>query len=207
MTLLDRIILLITGLVALYTILRFYNAHQKSPRTAYVLYMLSFAVLFVAGVLLILFGYGLLQSPWVAVVTSLIPLCLATGLVYDLKPEWAKGYSIYAIVGFVLVAIVYLGGQEQWAKFVMPLVHGVAGLTIVLLPVWAVSQGVAPGSFLLVSVGGILIGLGGIALTFLKLGKVFLFFTQDFVFTILAPLLLLMTLAYTWGFVKRLLAQ
>ncbi len=207
MTWLDRIILLITGLVALYAVWRLYNAHQKSPKTAYLLYMLSFIVLFVAGVLLILFGYGLLASPWVAVVTSLIPLALATGLVYDLKPEWAKAYTVYAVVGFVLVVVVYLGGLTQLTKIVMPLVHGVAGLTIVLLPIWAVQQGTVPGGFVLVSVGGVLIGLGGIALTFLKIGKQFLFFSQEFVFTILAPLLLLMTLAYTWGLVQKILAK
>ncbi len=206
MTLVDRVLLLITGLVALYLIWRLYTAHQKSPKTAYLLYILSFAVLFIAGVLLIIFGYGLLESPWVAVVTSLIPLALATGLVYDLKPEWAKGYSIYAVIGLLLVAVVYLGGIQQLAKIVMPIVHGIAGLTIVLLPLWAVKEGLAPGGFVLVSVGGVLIGLGGIALTFLKLGKQFLFFSQDFVFAILAPLLLLMTLAYAWGIVKKLLA-
>jgi hypothetical protein len=54
-----------------------------------------------------------------------------------------------------------------------------------------------------VTVGGALIGLGGIALAFLKAGGQLLFFSADFVFTILAPLLL-MTLAITWGFVKNI---
>lgn len=206
MTWLDRIILLLTGLTALYALWRVYQAHQKAPKTAYVLYMVSFAVLFVAGVLLILFGYGLLASPWVVVVTTLIPLCLATGLIYDLKPTWAKGYAIFSVLGFVAIAVVYLGGQEQLAKFVMPVVHGVAGWTIVLVPLWAVSKGTAPGGFVLVAVGGMLIGLGGIALAFLKMGKQFLFFSQELVLTILAPLLFLMTLAYAWGFVKKLVS-
>ncbi len=207
MSWLDRILLLLTGLAALYALARFYQAYNKSPRTAYLAYMLSFLVLLVAGVLLIFLGYGLLGSPWVVIVTTLIPLGLATGLVYDLKPEWGKGYLAYAVVGFLAIAAVYLGGMQSLAKVVMPLVHGIAGLTIVLLPLWAVSQGTAPAGFVWVSVGGVLIGLGGIALAFLKAGKQFLFFSQQVVVTILAPLLLLMTLAYTWGFVKRLLAQ
>jgi hypothetical protein len=57
-----------------------------------------------------------------------------------------------------------------------------------------------------VTVGGALIGLGGIALGFLKTGDQLLFFSAEFVFTILAPLLLLMTLAFTWGFVKKIRA-
>jgi hypothetical protein len=50
----------------------------------------------------------------------------------------------------------------------------------------------------------VLIGLGGIALAFLSVGSQLLFFSKDFVFTILAPLLLLMTLAFAWGFMKDL---
>ena len=204
MNLLDRILLLVTGLVALYALARFYQAYNKAPKTAYLAYMLSFLVLLVAGVLLIAFGYDLLGSPWVVVVTTLIPLGLATGLVYDLKPQWAKGYLAFAVIGFVLIAVAYLGGMTGLGKVVLPIVHSIAGLTIVLLPLWAVSQGAAPAGFALVAVGGVLIGLGGIALAFLKVGKKFLFFSQEVVLTILAPLLLLMTLAYTWGFVKRL---
>jgi hypothetical protein len=53
-------------------------------------------------------------------------------------------------------------------------------------------------------VGGVLISVGGIALAFLKTGSQLLFFSAEAVFAILAPLLLLMTLAFTWGFVKKI---
>jgi hypothetical protein len=55
-----------------------------------------------------------------------------------------------------------------------------------------------------VGIGGALIGLGGIALAFLSLGSQFLFFSQQFVLMILAPLLFLMSLAFAWGFMKDL---
>ncbi len=51
-------------------------------------------------------------------------------------------------------------------------------------------------------IGGLLIGLGGIALAFIANGAQLLFFSPAFVMAILTPLLLLMTLAFTWGFVK-----
>ena len=47
-----------------------------------------------------------------------------------------------------------------------------------------------------------MIGLGGIALAFIAIGAQLLFFSPAFVMPILTPLLLLMTLAFTWGFVK-----
>lgn len=78
-----------------------------------------------------------------------------------------------------------------------------AGLLIFGLLLWAVARGKAPGGFIGATVGGALIGLGGIALAFLKAGKPLLFFSPSVVFAILAPLLLLMTLAFAWGFVKK----
>ena len=51
-------------------------------------------------------------------------------------------------------------------------------------------------------IGGLLIGLGGIALAFISAGSQLLFFSPAFVMQILAPLLLLMALAFAWGFMK-----
>jgi hypothetical protein len=53
-----------------------------------------------------------------------------------------------------------------------------------------------------VGIGRALIGIGGIALAFLTSGSQLFFFSTEVVFAILAPLLLLMTLAFTWGFMK-----
>jgi len=44
------------------------------------------------------------------------------------------------------------------------------------------------------------------ALAFLKTGRQLLFFSEALVFTILAPLLLLMALAFTWGLMKKIKA-
>jgi hypothetical protein len=49
----------------------------------------------------------------------------------------------------------------------------------------------------------VLIGLGGIALAFIALGKQLLFFSPDFVMLILTPLLFLMTGAFALGFAKK----
>jgi len=81
----------------------------------------------------------------------------------------------------------------------VPVFHGVAGLIIFLLPFFVADA--KPG-FWLVGIGGALIGLGGIALAFLVSGSQLLFFSGQFVFMILAPLLFLMTLAFTFGFRK-----
>ena len=76
-----------------------------------------------------------------------------------------------------------------------------------LLPIVVVRAGRAPGSFIWVSIGGALIGVGGIALAFLKAGNQLLFFSSEVVFAILGPLLLLMTLAFAWGFLREMKAE
>ncbi|MBK5107088.1 MAG: hypothetical protein JJE12_03115 [Anaerolineales bacterium] len=61
--------------------------------------------------------------------------------------------------------------------------------------------------FLVGRVGGALIGIGGIALAFLTAGTQLLFFDRALVLQILAPLLLLMTLAFTWGFTRDIIRK
>jgi hypothetical protein len=164
--------------------------------------MLGFAVLLVSGLLLIIFGYGILASPHVLTVASLIPLGISLGLMNQYAPKYKKAYAWFALIGFLAIAISSIVGLEAHKTFAVPLFYGVAGLIIFLLPIIASRSGSAPNGFWWVGVGGVLIGLWGIALAFLSVGSQLIFFSQDSVLTILAPLLFLMTLAFTWGFVK-----
>ncbi|HEY54640.1 MAG TPA: hypothetical protein G4N94_14425 [Caldilineae bacterium] len=208
MTLLDRFVLLLTGLTALYLIWRFFDDYRQTKSNSDIYYIISFAVLLVAGLLLIAFGYGVLGSPWVVIVSVLIPAGLSLGLVSEFFSKYEKGYLIFVIIGLLAIAITRLTGPEGATidTIVLVIVHAIAGLIIVIVPILAVTRKLAPGGFIFVSIGGILIDLGGIALAFLKLGKQFLFFSESVVFTILAPLLLLMALAFAWGFMKKLKA-
>jgi hypothetical protein len=206
MTVFDRIVLLATGLVAAYSLWRFGQHYRDRKASQDLYYLVSFAVLLVAGLLLIFFGYGALGSPLVVIVAVLIPAGLAAGLVAQVYPNYERPYSVFMLVGFLAVAITRFAGPSALATVTLIIVHTVAGLTIFFLPISAVYRELAPAGFLWVTVGGGLIGLGGIALAFLKTGSQLLFFSQDLVFTILAPLLLLMTLAFTYGFVRDLRA-
>ena len=207
MTWLDRIILLAVGLVVIYLLWRLVTHYQKSKVRQDIYYIISFAVLLVAGLLLIIFGFEALDSPYVVTVAVLIPAGLSLGLVAQLYPRFEIPYLVFVVVGLAAIAITRLtgasseGNPSTLATIVLIIVHLAAGLLIFILPIIAVVQKRMPGGFIGVTVGGALIGLGGIALAFLKTGNQLLFFSADFVFTILAPLLLLMTLAFTWGLV------
>jgi hypothetical protein len=199
MTLLDKILLLATGLVAIYLLWRFWTRYNKGKALYDLYYMMGFAVLLISGLLLIFLGYGILASPYVLTVASLIPLGISMGIAEEYFPTWKKAFKWFALIGFLVIAITSIGGIALLKKISVPLFHGVAGLVIFLGPFLAKK---APKGFWWVGIGGVLIGLGGIALAFISVGAQLLFFSPEFVMKILAGLLLLMTLAFAWGFVK-----
>lgn len=206
----DIALLIATGLVALYLIWRFVQQYRSPGKNrSDIYYSVAFAVLLVAGLLLAILGYAtaLLDpkvSPWVVIVSVLIPAGISLGLVTDLLPKYEKPYLAFAVVGLAAIAVTRFYGPATLATAILATVHSVAGLLIFCLPIWAISKGKAPAGFIGVTVGGALIGIGGIALATLKSGGQLLFFDLDTILLILAPLLLAMTLAYAWGFVTKL---
>jgi len=196
MSVLDRILLLVTGLLAAYQIAFGIDGSLNLPVIAYII---SFGVLLVAGLLLIILGFDVLEAPAVVVISTLIPLSLATGLVWEYLPSFRVFYLVFALTG--LVAIVVTRSFPMPGKLptiVLALIHGVAGMTIFLLPIIFAIMGKAEPGFAFVGIGGALIGVGGLLLAFLKSGKPIL--SQKFILTVLPGLLLLMTLCFVIGF-------
>ena len=192
---LDRILLLITGLLAAYQIA---FGVEGAPPLATISYTIAFGVLLVACLLMIIMGLEVLDSPWVVIVSTIIPLSLSLGLVSEYLPGWTTPYLIFVIGGFLAVGITQLATPGKLATFVIAIVHSIAGMLIFLLPIILSLRGETPGGFALVGVGGALIGVGGLLLSFLKAGKPIL--SQKTILTILPGLLLLMTAAFVAGF-------
>ena len=203
---LDIILLLATGLGAVYLIWRFWKRWSWEKAVYAWYYIMSFAVLFISGVLLIFMGYDILGTPFVLTVASLIPLGISMGITEQYFPLWKKYFKWFATVGFLAIAVSSFAGWELVRKISVPLFHGVAGFVIFLGPFFVnkfkQAKRVTKG-FEWVGVGGALIGIGGIALAFLTLGKPLLgIFTAELVFNILSAILFLMTMAFAWGFMK-----
>ena len=197
---LDKVFLLLTGLIAAYLCWYFWQRYNLNKALHNIYYLMGFAVLLVSGLLLIFLGLGILSSPYVLTVASLIPLGISMGLAEEYFPAWKKYFKWFAAVGFLAIAVTSIGGIDSLKKIAVPLFHGVAGLVIFVGPF--VAKG-APKGFWWVGIGGLLIGLGGIALAFITMGKQLLFFSPSFVMLILTPLLFLMTGAYALGFAKK----
>jgi hypothetical protein len=196
MTPLDRVLLLLTGLLAAYQVAVGINGLGAVPITAYTI---GFGVLLVAGLLLIILGFEVLDSPVVVIISTVIPLAISLGLVWEHLASFRTSYLVFAIGGFLAVTLTRsLPLKGKLPTLVLAVVHGVAGMIIFLLPSVLAAQGVTRPGFALVGLGGALIGLGGLLLSFLKAGKPIL--PRATILRILPALLLLMTAAFVAGF-------
>jgi len=193
---LDRILLLLTGLLAAYQVAVGINGLGAVPITAYTI---GFGVLLVAGLLLIILGFEVLDSPIVVIVSTIIPLAISLGLVWEHLAAWRTPYLVFTLGGFLAIVLTRsLPLKGKLPTIVLAVIHGVAGMIIFLLPTILAAQGVTRPGFALVGLGGALIGLGGLLLSFLKAGKPIL--PRTTILRILPALLLLMTAAFVAGF-------
>jgi hypothetical protein len=196
MSIRDRILLLITGLLAAYQIVVGIDRMETGQIFAYTV---AFGVLLLAGLLLIILGFEALDSPIVVIAATLIPLSLSTGLVWQYFLAYRLGYLIFAVVGFAGVIITRsLPMPGRLPVLVLAVVHGLAGLLITFLPTLLVLRRDEPAGFALVGLGGALIGVGGLLLAFLKAGRPIL--SRETILKVLPGLLLLMTAAFVGGF-------
>ena len=198
MSALDRMLLLIMGLFAAYQIVVGIDQMDEIPIIAYTI---AFGVLLLAGLLLIILGFDALDSPIVVIVSTIIPLCLAAGLVWQYLAPARIPFLLFAILGFGAVTLTRLipaRNRSPLPVVTLAVVHGIAGMTIFLLPIIISMQGKTNSLFSLVGIGGALIGIGGLLLSFLKIGKPVL--SRQTILKVLPGLLLLMTICFVAGF-------
>lgn len=193
MTILERIVLLVTGGLAAYQIVIGVEGFNTLALWAF---SLAFGVVLVAGLLMIILGFEVLNSPLVIVVAALLPLSFSLGMVAEYFPQWSGTYLAYALTGLAAIALTRSFAKGKLATVSLAIVHGISGMVIFVLPFWLALYG-APTKIILVGLGGGLIGVGGLLLMFLKLEKPII--DGTLVFTLLPWLLLFMTAAFVAG--------
>ena len=201
MTIFDQIVLLATGLGAIYMVWFFIQDYKANGGKYNQYYIISFTVLLVSGLLLIALGYEVLSNPLVVIVAAIIPIFLSLGLVSEFGSNYEKIYLPFAILGLLIISITRYIGPEAVGTISLAIIHSIAGLVILITPILVSKQGKTSWKFSFVTLGGFLISVGGISLAFLKIGSPIL--SADTIFTILAPVLLLMSLSYAYGFIKK----
>ena len=196
MTHTDRLFLALTGILAAWQVAIGIEGLETIPVAAYTI---AFGTFLVATLLLMILGFDALESPIVVSISSLIPLSLSLGLVWQHLEAWRGPYAAFAIPGLLAVIITRaLPMPGRTPALVTAVVHGIAGMVIFLLPTARAALAQASPGFALVGLGGGMIGLGGLLLSFLKAGKPIL--PRQTILKILPALFLLTTAAFVAGF-------
>ncbi len=196
MTTLDRLLLLLTVFLAAYQIVVGIDNLSTEPIIAYTI---AFGVLLLAGLLLIILGFEVLDSPVVVIVSTIIPLALSLGLIWEHLASYRTLYLIFTIIGFAAVTLTRaVPMQNKLPTITVAIVHGISGVTIFLLPILLSAQGIMKPAFALVGIGGALIGLGGLILSFFRTGHPV--FSKETILRVFSSLLLLATIFFVAGF-------
>jgi hypothetical protein len=195
----DRLFLLLTVLLAAYQVSDGIDGLSALPIIAYTI---AFGVLLVAALLLFILGLEVLDSPIVVIVSTVIPLSLSLGLVWEYIASYRTPYLLFAIIGFVAIVVTRSFPMPgKLPTIILAFIHGVAGMVIFILPIVFAITSQAKLGFALVGMGGALIGIGGLLLSFLKTGKPIL--SRETILKVLPGLLLVMTATYVAGFALR----
>jgi|SRR3972149_5758836 len=192
----DRILLLFTALLASYQVAVGMDGFSALPIIAYTT---GFGVLLIAALLIFILGFDVLDSPIVVIVSTVIPLTLSLGLVWQHFASFRISYLVFAITSFLAVALTRsIPMQNKLPVITIAVTHGIAGMTIFLLPIILSIQGLTKPLFSLVGAGGALIGIGGLLLSFLKTGRPIL--SRNTIMRLFPSLLLVTTALFVAGF-------
>ncbi|MEM1571718.1 hypothetical protein [Pyrobaculum sp.] len=165
-------------------------SYVKKREVGDVFVALGLFALGILSALLAAVGLTALQSPLAAPLGALTPLFISLGVFKLVLPKWWRWYLIFVVVGLAAISAF---------RPAVPAIHAVAGLVIVLLPIYAVVKRTMPMHFLGVTAGGVLIGIGGLALASAAMARPIL--PLEVVAALLPWILLLMVLFYGYGFI------
>ncbi len=193
-SILNRILLLITCIISGYQIVEGMD-YFNIITTAYL--TLSFGTILLSCLFLMIFGSDILKNDIVVVIASFIPLSLSLGIVNHYFVAFHSIYLIYSCIGFISLVTTRFLLKGKMSTIVLAAVHGSAGILIFLLPLIIFFQHRANTSFVFISMGGILIGVSGLLLAFLKIGKPII--KETLILKILPSVLLIMTTFFIFG--------
>ena len=195
MSALDRALLLLTCLLAAYQIV---VGIDKLSSTPIIAYTIGFGVLLLSALLLFILGFGVLDNSIVVIISTIIPLSISTGLIWEHLASYRTFYLIFAIVGFLAVILTRsMQTPTNLRMTVLAIVHGISGLIIFLLPILLSIYRRTSPDFALVGVGGALMGLEGLILSFSKFQALV---SKETVRRFLPWLLLITTVCFVAGF-------
>jgi len=194
---LDQVLYGISAIVALLSACSIIISNVKTRYVYSILWFFSFIFLFVLTALISLKGLEIIGESYVPPLASFIPGLLACGLVYAMfGQKWARYYLTYILLFFLLLVYASAVGGIP-LTFPILFIHVPSGIIIFAFPIVAVVLRKSDFTALFLSIGSLLIGIGGLALATIRFGNPLL--SLDLLTKILAPLFLEITIFFTVG--------
>jgi len=165
----DRILFLITAHIAGVKIVTGMEHHSITATTSFTI---AFGVLVLASIMLLLFGFILLENPYMPVISTLIPMMLSLGLVQDYIQGMIMSYSILIGTLYLISVWARFKASPRTASMILAVVHGISGLLLFVMPIVLYFWYGLPLRLLFVSLGGLLIGIEGSLLAIQKLNLI-----------------------------------
>ncbi len=196
-TIVDRLLLLFAGLLAAFQIAVGIEGLSAFPTVAF---SIAFGVILVSVLIIIILGIEILDSPMVVIISTLIPVNLAVGLIWQHFPSIVFFFLGFMLLGLFFIIITRIQSQNNKLSLALLIVvHGISGLIIFLLPIHLIVTQLATPNLIFVSLGGALMSAAGVLLALLKSGKPIL--SRTTIFRLFPWLLFAMTLVFVLGFV------
>jgi len=194
-TIINKVFLLAVVLLASYMVIQGGNTSSSLALGAYTV---GFGILVVTGIMMIILGYASLDSRVVVVLAALIPLGISLGMVNQFFPQYTTGYSLFCAAGIFAIGLSRFLKNVRAAALILAFFHGISGFVIFVLPVILQAEAAAPTAFLWVSLGGLIMGIGGLFHLYARTRKT----TEKSasMALILPSLLLVSTAAFVIGF-------
>ena len=192
---LNKIVLLLTSIFAGYEIV---SGIEGYPFLVIVFLTISFGALLLTCFLLILLGFEILENPIVVIFATVLPLGLSSAIIALMFPLLLVPYISIGLVGFLSIILSQFLATRKVAIISLSLVHSITGLIIVVVPIFSLLTGFNRPQFIMISLGGALIGLGGVFLFLLKTERPIL--SRQQIYTLFPAILLFMTISFIIGF-------
>ncbi|MHA1616602.1 MAG: hypothetical protein ACTSX9_04785 [Candidatus Njordarchaeales archaeon] len=180
----------------IYFIAAIYGYTRKQGVDYFFWIISSLSFLIVAGALAVM-GLAALEQPYTPFIGALYPAFLAIGILYRLRDTWWKYYLGFVVVMMILMAAGYSVVYPSLSVGAEVLLHTLSGLIIVFLPIIKVLTKEWSYEYLVITIGGIVIGIGGLALASIVAGAPIL--PLELVIALLHPILALSALLIAIG--------
>ena len=179
-------ITLLSGIIYFLVSIYGYSIEKNLKEIFYIISSLAFLIISVG---LVAMGLDALELPFTIYLGTIYPTFLALGILYKMEDDRYWKYFLYFVVfALVLIAIGKSANVAALSVGFQVLAHTIAGLIIVFLPLYMVLvKKTWDSSYLLFTIGGIVIGIGGLALASVVASKPIL--PWDLVVLLLHPLL------------------